>query len=74
MSAELKGSVAIVTGAARGIGLEVARDLAREGVKVCGTDLRADLLAEVMDQIAADSGVETMHVVADVGVDEKTWA
>jgi 3-oxoacyl-[acyl-carrier protein] reductase len=71
MSAELRGSVAIVTGAARGIGLTVAQDLAREGVKVCGTDLRADLLAEVMDQIAADFNVETMHVAADVGVEDQ---
>jgi len=31
MSGELKGSVAIVTGAARGIGLSVAQELAREG-------------------------------------------
>jgi len=71
MSAELKGKVAIVTGAARGIGLTVAQDLAREGVNVCGTDLRADLLADVMVQVAADFGVETMHVAADVGAKEQ---
>lgn len=69
MSGELKGSVAIVTGAARGIGLSVAQELAREGVNVCGTDLRADLLAEVMGQVAADFGVETMNVAADVGIE-----
>ena len=69
MSAELRGSVAIVTGAARGIGLSVAQELAREGVNVCGTDLRADLLAEVMGQVAADFGVETMNVAADVGIE-----
>ncbi len=69
MSAELNGSVAIITGAARGIGLTVAQDLAREGVKVCGTDRRADLLLEEMNQIAADFGVETMNIQADVGVE-----
>ncbi len=69
MSGELKGSVAIVTGAARGIGLSVAQELAREGVNVCGTDLRADLLDEVMGQVAADFGVETMNVAADVGIE-----
>jgi len=69
MSVELKECVAIVTGAARGIGRRVAEDLAREGVKVCGTDLRADLLGEVMDQVAADFGVETMNIQADVGVE-----
>lgn len=71
MSAELKGSVAIVTGAARGIGLTVAQELAREGVRVCGTDRRADLLLEEMNQIAADFGVETMNIQADVGVEEQ---
>ncbi len=71
MSVELKGSVAIVTGAARGIGLTVAQDLAREGVRVCGTDRRADLLLEEMNQIAADFGVETMNIQADVGVEEQ---
>lgn len=69
MSVDLEGNVAIVTGAARGIGLAVARDLAREGVRVCGMDLRSELLAEGMEQIAADFNVETMHVTADVGVE-----
>ncbi len=71
MSGELKGSVAIVTGAARGIGLSVAQELAREGVNVCGTDLRAELLAEEMGRVAADFGVETMNVPADVGVESQ---
>jgi len=69
MSGELTGSVAIVTGAARGIGLSVSQDLAREGVRVCGIDLRADLLAEEMGRLAADFGVETMYIQADVGVE-----
>ncbi len=71
MSGELEGGVAIVTGAARGIGLSVVQDLAREGVNVCGTDLRAELLAEEMGQVAADFGVETMNVPADVGVESQ---
>lgn len=71
MSGELKGRVAIVTGAARGIGLSVVQDLAREGVNVCGTDLRAELLAGEMGQVAADFGVETMNVPADVGVESQ---
>ena len=71
MPVDLKESVAIVTGAARGIGLTVAQDLAREGVKVCGTDLRANLLTEVMGQIAADIGVETLNISTDVGVESQ---
>jgi 3-oxoacyl-[acyl-carrier protein] reductase len=69
VSSDLNGCVAIVTGAARGIGLSVATDLASKGVLVCGADLRADLLREVMEQITADSGVETLHFPADVGVE-----
>ena len=69
MSGELRGCVAIITGAARGIGLTVAQDLAREGVNVCGSDLRADLLAAEMGRIAAECDVETMHIPTDVGVE-----
>lgn len=67
MSVDLNNKVAIVTGAARGIGLNVVRDLAREGVNVCGVDVRAELIAEEMDQVAADFRVETLLAVADVG-------
>lgn len=69
MSGELEGCVAIVTGAARGIGSIVARDLANEGVRVCGTDNRADLLSEAMRHIALEFDVESMHASADVGVE-----
>ena len=71
MSVDLNGKFAIVTGAARGIGLTVARDLAREGVKICGADLRSDLLAEVMGQMHAEFGVETIPITADVGVESQ---
>ena len=71
MSGELKGSVAVVTGAARGIGLSVAQDLAREGVNVCWTDLRGDLLAEEMAQIAAEYAVEAIDIAADIGDEDQ---
>ena len=71
MSVDLNGKVAIVTGAARGIGLNVARDLAREGVNICGTDLRGDLLAEEMSRIATECDVATMDIPTDVGDEEQ---
>lgn len=64
---ELRGQTALVTGAARGIGLTVAEELAREGVNVCGTDTRADVLRAEMDRIARQHEVESLAVTADVG-------
>ena len=69
MDIDLTGNVALITGAARGIGLVVAEDLAREGVNVCGTDIRSDLLNHEMGRIAAQYEVETLAITADVGAE-----
>jgi len=66
MSIDLKGKVALVTGSARGLGLLVAQDLAREGMNIAGTDFRGDQLSEAMGEIENDFGVETLAVTADV--------
>jgi len=71
MDINLTGNTALITGAARGIGLVVAEDLAREGVNVCGTDVRAGLLNHEMDRIAEQYQVETLAVTADVGVEKQ---
>jgi meso-butanediol dehydrogenase/(S,S)-butanediol dehydrogenase/diacetyl reductase len=42
------GRVALVTGAASGIGAQIARDLARAGAHVIATDRRADRITEAM--------------------------
>ncbi|AOK28442.1 2,3-dihydro-2,3-dihydroxybenzoate dehydrogenase [Burkholderia singularis] len=49
---EFPGTVAVVSGAAQGIGAAVARALAARGVSVAALDVRADALA----QLAADAG------------------
>ena len=52
MEIDLKGKVAIVTGAGRGIGREIAETFAREGATTVVTDVRQDLL----DDVAATFG------------------
>jgi len=67
---DLRGQTAIVTGAARGLGLVIATDLAREGMRVAGIDVKADELSSRMTEIGATHGVETLAFGASVG-DEK---
>ena len=50
---QLKDKVAIVTGAAQGIGAAVAREFAREGAKVAVVDLAAERAEEVAAQLRA---------------------
>lgn len=69
MNYDLTGKVALITGAARGIGLAVAEQLAQCGVNICGTDLRDDQLQLEMSRIAGQHGVQTLAVAADVGVE-----
>ena len=71
MSIDLKGKVALITGSARGLGLLVAQDLAREGMNIAGTDFRGDQLIGAMGEIENDFGVETLAVAADVANEEE---
>jgi 3-oxoacyl-[acyl-carrier protein] reductase len=74
MSLDLRDTTALVTGAARGIGLVLAEDLARAGVKVCGTDVRAEALCDEMGRIGRQHGIDTLAVTADVGDEDAVAA
>ena len=69
MAINLKDKVALVTGAARGLGLIIAEDLAREGVHVGGADVRSDQLAEEMERIGSTHGVQTIAIEADAAIE-----
>jgi len=66
---ELRGKVAIVTGAGSGIGLETAKAFGRTGCRVAVCDRREDLLESACEQLlgCADGGAdEVLAVVTDV--------
>lgn len=59
--------VALVTGARRGIGLAIARSLAKEGFDLAITGTRSDEVAQAAcDEIRAE-GVDAMFIASDVG-------
>lgn len=70
-SGALHGKVALVTGAARGLGAATAETLAREGASVVVTDMRADEGQATADRIAGDGG-DAVFIAHDV-TDESQW-
>ncbi|MBU8918612.1 glucose 1-dehydrogenase [Bacillus sp. FJAT-29953] len=67
----LAGKVAIITGAAFGMGASEAILFAKEGAKVVATDIKEDALTEVINKIKADGGdaIGLKHNVAS----EEEW-
>ena len=63
---KLKDKTAIVTGAARGIGKEIALALANEGANIAICDVDKDALAQVKSEIEA-LGRECLIALVDVG-------
>src|SRR2546422_10962844 len=61
----LKNSVALVTGAARGLGWGIARAFGIAGAKICVTDISDDELARCARDLAAD-GTEFQACRSDV--------
>jgi 3-oxoacyl-[acyl-carrier protein] reductase len=68
---DLKGKVAFVTGAARGLGLLVCRDFVREGMRVAGVDMRGELLAGEMGKLQSDAGAEVLALRADLAHEDQ---
>jgi hypothetical protein len=62
---DFHGKWALVTGASAGIGMALARELARQGAKLILTARRKDRLESLAAEFAAE-GVETRIVVADL--------
>ncbi|HEY9184760.1 MAG TPA: glucose 1-dehydrogenase [Salegentibacter sp.] len=61
---ELKGKVALITGAGSGIGEATARIFAEEGAKVLLTDINEDAVKKITNQINDDGGT-ARHILAD---------
>lgn len=70
MNKLLENKVALITGAASGIGLEIAREFAKEGAKVVITDLNEKAVNQVVEDLNAQ-GYEALPVVCDVTNDEQ---
>jgi 3-oxoacyl-[acyl-carrier protein] reductase len=66
MNIDLRGKVALVTGAGRGIGRAIALGLARAGARVAVNDINPDSAAATVRAAAAEGGQAAAHV-ADVG-------
>jgi NAD(P)-dependent dehydrogenase (short-subunit alcohol dehydrogenase family) len=66
----LRDKVAIITGAAQGIGAASARLFAHEGARVVVADVQAELGTQVVNAIR-DAGGEAIFVRTDVGVEKQ---
>lgn len=72
MSGRVEGRVALVTGAASGLGAAAVAALAREGAAVAITDVDADAAARVAEDLAG-TGASAVALRLDV-TDEDEWA
>lgn len=64
---DFSSKTAVVTGAANGIGLELAKVFAEQGMNIVLADIERQRLDSAVSEVAA-LGVEAIGVVTDVGV------
>jgi NAD(P)-dependent dehydrogenase (short-subunit alcohol dehydrogenase family) len=70
MDLKIAGSVALVTGASKGIGRETARLLAQEGCKVAITARTVGPLDATAAELRSETGGEILAIVGDMSVRE----
>jgi len=68
MDTGLKGKIALVCAASKGLGRAAAHALAREGARVAICARGAEALRAAADAIARDTGADVFPIVADVAV------
>lgn len=66
MDLQLSGKRCLVTGASAGIGVGIARIMAREGVKLAIAARRQDRLEVLADEIEAETGVRPLIICVDL--------
>ena len=66
MDLQLNGKVALVTGTSTGIGREIAKTLAAEGVRIAMVARRGELMKTLSDEIAATGAPAPVAIVQDV--------
>jgi NAD(P)-dependent dehydrogenase (short-subunit alcohol dehydrogenase family) len=62
----MPAKVAIITGAARGIGYGIATCLARQGTQIVIADMNGDSAQKSAAQLATDTGVNTLGLACDI--------
>ncbi|WP_042351034.1 SDR family NAD(P)-dependent oxidoreductase [Bacillus massiliigorillae] len=71
MDLGLQGKVALITGASKGIGLETALHLVREGAMVAICARNEDNLQQAAAMIKDQTGIEVLYIKADITKEEE---